>query len=102
LPQGLAQAIVGPFDHCGVWSIAPAAAGQTPPPPAESPALEIACNLGNRGESDLRPDEAVLALAPPDSLTTGWMTRPIWYYLVILAWLLAGVEWYLYQRRWIS
>ena len=102
LPAGLAQAVVGPFDHCGVWTIAPAAVGQKPAKPAEAPALEIACNLGNRGETDLRPSAAVLALAQPETVTAGLMTRPIWYYLVLLAWLLAGLEWYLYQRRWIS
>jgi hypothetical protein len=102
LPDGLAQAIVGPFDHCGVWSIAPAAADRTPSEPIEPRLLEIACNLGNRSESDLRAAESVLALTPVETLSAGWMNRPIWYYLVILAWLLAGLEWYLYQRRWIS
>jgi hypothetical protein len=102
LPAGLAQAVVGPFDHCGVWTIAPALVGQKQPKPAESPALEIACNLGNRGETDLRPSDAVLALVQPEAVTAGLMTRPLWYYLVLLAWLLAGLEWYLYQRRWIS
>jgi hypothetical protein len=102
LPAGLAQAVVGPFNHCGVWTIAPAVAGQKPPKPADTPALEIACNLGNRGETDLRPSDAVLALVQPEAVSAGLMTRPIWYYLVLLAWLLAGLEWYLYQRRWIS
>jgi len=102
LPAGLAQAVIGPFDHCGVWTIAPAIAGQNPPKPAETPALEIACNLASRGETDLRPSEAVLALVQPETVTAGFMNRPIWYYLVLLAWLLTGLEWYLYQRRWIS
>jgi hypothetical protein len=30
------------------------------------------------------------------------LVRPVWFYLIALAWLLAAVEWYLYQRRWIS
>jgi SAM-dependent methyltransferase len=102
LPSGLAQAVVGPFDRCGVWTIAPAVAGQKPAQPANAPALEIACNLGNRGETDLRPSDAVLALVQPEAVTAGLLTRPIWYYLAALAWLLAGLEWYLYQRRWIS
>ncbi|MBI3865291.1 MAG: VWA domain-containing protein [Planctomycetia bacterium] len=102
LPAGLAQAVIGPFDQCGVWSIAPAGSGVKSPAPAGAPTLEIACNLGNREESDLRPTEAALALVPAETLAAGWMTRPIWYYLVILAWVLAGLEWYPYQRRWIS
>jgi hypothetical protein len=35
-------------------------------------------------------------------LAGGWFARPIWFYLVGAAWLLATVEWFLYQRRWIS
>ena len=35
-------------------------------------------------------------------MTSGLLGRPIWFYLVFLAWGLAAVEWFLYQRRWIS
>jgi len=100
LPAGVTQAVVGPFDRCGVWSIAPAAPGQLPRKPTTSPTLEIACNLASRGESDLRPAETTVVQA--EAAVSGFMSRPIWYYLVALAWLLAGLEWYLYQRRWIS
>jgi len=100
LPSGVAQAVVGPFDRCGVWSIAPPATGGAKPPAAGAPAVEIACNLANRAESDLRPAE--ITTAQQTAAVAGFMSRPIWYYLVALAWLLAGLEWYLYQRRWIS
>jgi hypothetical protein len=100
LPSGVAQAVVGPFDRCGVWSIAPPATGGAKSPVAGAPAVEIACNLANRAESDLRPAE--ITPSQSTAAVAGFMSRPIWYYLVALAWLLAGLEWYLYQRRWIS
>lgn len=48
------------------------------------------------------PPENLIANAAAESLTAGFGTRPIWYYLIAVAWLLAAVEWFLYQRRWIS
>jgi len=39
---------------------------------------------------------------PAVTLAATWFARPIWFYLIGLAWLLAAVEWFLYQRRWIS
>jgi hypothetical protein len=48
----------------------------------------------------------------PDALATTEVTqagfaaaltgRPVWFYLLFVAFLLAAAEWYLYQRRWIS
>jgi len=70
--------------------------------PATDPIIELACNLANRTESDLRVSEVLLKTQPPAALAAGWFTRPIWFYLVAAAWLLAAVEWFLYQRRWIS
>ena len=64
--------------------------------------VELACNLANRTESDLRVPEPLMKLQQPTVLAGGWFTRPIWFYLVGLAWLVAVVEWFLYQRRYIS
>jgi hypothetical protein len=36
------------------------------------------------------------------SAAAGIFVRPLWVYLVGLAWLLAIGEWFLYQRRWIG
>ncbi len=102
LPTGMAQVAVGPFDRCGIWSIAAPASGNSPTHPVEPAVLEIACNLASRVESDLRAGPEILSETRSEPLTAGLMTRPIWYYLVGLAWFLAGLEWYLYQRRWIS
>ena len=61
---------------------------------------ELACNLADRRESDLRPAEGV-----PDqktSLGAGVGVRPIWYYLLASALVLTCWEWFLYHRRWID
>jgi hypothetical protein len=92
LPGGGSSVSVGPLDQCGVWRIAAE---------AEGPAVaEIACNLASRQESNLRPTETWEEKAAP--APTGLLPRPVWFYLVAAAWLLAAAEWYLYQRRWIS
>jgi hypothetical protein len=63
---------------------------------------EIACNLASRAESDLRPPEGLAAAGAESAAAAGFAGRPVWFYLLAAAWLLAAVEWYLYQRRWIS
>ncbi|HEV7224446.1 MAG TPA: hypothetical protein VGN42_17180, partial [Pirellulales bacterium] len=98
LPSGLAQTTVGPLDECGLWQVA---AGEAKSPP-EKPALELACNLANRQESDVRTPESLLERRGATTAAAGMLVRPVWFYLIALAWLLAAVEWYLYQRRWIS
>jgi hypothetical protein len=95
LPPGVARTTVGPLDRCGVWSIV----AETP---GAAPVQEIACNLANREESDLRPPESLPSLGEEPARAMGFAGRPIWFYLIAAAWLLAGLEWYLYQRRWIS
>jgi hypothetical protein len=96
VPTGVASTTIGPFDQAGVWSIAP--------PGADTPALqEVAVNLANAAESDLRPNSAVSEKPIPTQLLAGSVFgRPTWFYLLFLAFVLAAVEWYLYQRRWIS
>jgi hypothetical protein len=104
LPRDGNKAVVGPLDRCGVWGIVPR------PDPAEKAVkdpkdlpraeLEVACNLSSRAESDLRAPEALASR--PVGRGGGWGGRPIWYYLIATAWLLAALEWFLYQRRWIS
>ena len=105
LPRNGDKAVVGPLDRCGVWGIVPRTApdvakggkGARATPPA---VLEVACNLASRAESDLRPPKDLEAR--PAGRGASWGGRPIWYYLIATAWLLAGLEWFLYQRRWIS
>ncbi len=95
LPPGVKRTTVGPLDQCGVWAVV----ANTPEAP---PIQEIACNLSNRDESDLRPPDSLPSWGDEPARAMGFTGRPIWFYLLAAAWLLAGVEWYLYQRRWIS
>ncbi|MEO6808388.1 MAG: BatA and WFA domain-containing protein [Isosphaeraceae bacterium] len=102
LHRDSSRALIGPLDHQGVWGILPrpleATAKGTPTQEARAADLEIACNLASRSESDLRPPEG---LTSAHVVRGGWGGRPIWYYLIVTAWLLAALEWFLYQRRWI-
>lgn len=108
LPEKTDKLIVGPLDQCGIWSIAPAPAILTagekalPEGTSATATLEIACNLANRAESNIRPSSELLEKASHNPVLRGAGMRPIWYYLLVVAWFLAGLEWILYQRRWIS
>lgn len=99
LPSGVDRLTMGPLDQCGVWRVEPSwsqANSEDALPPAY---LELACNLANPGESDLRATWA------PERIETHTLSaggRPIWFYLVAVALTLTALEWYLYQRRWIS
>jgi hypothetical protein len=101
LPPGVSRTTIGPLDECGIWSIVPRTQERGAARQAE-PVLEIACNLSNRAESDLRPPKELPDAATETGSTADFVGRPIWFYLLALAWGLAGLEWYLYQRRWIS
>lgn len=92
---------IGPLEQRGVWKIGhPAEQGDDesePSPPTN--ALMIAGNVAD-------PQESALNVVPEKSgtktVTTAGFSRPIWFYLIALAWLLTGMEWFLYQRRFIS
>ena len=115
LPINVEKLTIGPLDQCGVWSIV--AAGQesgvrgqesdkanSPQPSSiNQPLLEIACNLANVAESDIRPSEELLetkvAVSP---VLAGLGSRPMWFWLLLLGLVLTTVEWRLYQSRVIS
>jgi von Willebrand factor type A domain/Aerotolerance regulator N-terminal len=103
LPNLGNKVTVGPLDQCGVWSIVrpPVEAGkpEVKGQEAPKPLLEVACNLASRSETDLRSSLPSTSRA---SLVAGFGGWPIWVVLCALALALAGLEWYLYQRRWIS
>jgi hypothetical protein len=111
LAADLTKQTIGPLDRCGIWSVTMAAAAEPslanpaaaePSTTTSEPLAEIACNLANREESDLRPPESILQAASRQASLAGSGAGPVWYYLLTLAWLLAAAEWFLYQRRWIS
>lgn len=103
LAGDVSRVSVGPLDQCGVWSVvrrsgsrpAGARAGA-----GDATLAEIACNLSDRRETDLRPANGLSHRA--ESVVAGIGGRPIWYYLTALAWALVCWEWCLYQRRWID
>jgi len=119
VPEGASKLTVGPLDQCGVWSVVRRAPGdhreerrergRNGPAPATQAGTggggteiltELACNLADRRESDIRP-----AAGLPErrtSLAAGLAGRPIWYYLLASALMLTCWEWFLYQRRWID
>ena len=102
-----AKASIGPLDEVGIWSVIAQAehgpaAERTKESPPRPPLVELACNLACRAESDLRVPEAFNQSKTAEIAATSWFVRPIWFYLVGLAWIVAGGEWFLYQRRWIA
>ena len=103
LPPSGNKVTVGPLDQCGVWSIvrpsSDASKAGAKVREAPKPLLEVACNLASRPESDLR---SPLPTTSKASLVGGFGGWPIWVVLCATALALAGLEWYLYQRRWIS
>lgn len=87
---------IPPLDECGVWTI-----GNGTIASDAAPIVELAVNLANESETDLRTP-AELLKDEPQILVAGWFTRPIWFYLTAAACLVAVAEWWLYQRRFIT
>jgi hypothetical protein len=100
LPAGMEKITVGPLETCGIWSLTPTMSQGADA--SAKPPLELACNLANAAESDLRTPDALMERDVALPLAAAWFSRPLWFYLVATAWLLAGAEWFLYQRRYLS
>ena len=99
LPAGEKTVTIGPLDQTGIWSlVTPTGDGKA----AENgqPLQEIACNLHNAEESDLRTAQNFPS--EESRLIAGLGGRPLWFYILVGVLLLFGTEWYLYQRRWMS
>ena len=103
LPGAVDPLTLGPLDQSGLWQVV-----RAEPNPTSSSATdrlqtviaEYACNLANAEESNLRP---AAELSNPTAVYAGALGgRPIWFYLIVVALLLTTVEWFMYQRRWIS
>ena len=82
---------LGPFDQCGVWRVVRDG--------GDSTLLELACNLMDRAESDVRvpklDDNSERSVVSASFLGN----HPLWFWLIALAWLLMTIEWWAYQRR---
>ena len=57
---------------------------------------------GKVGRRQLRSVLARTGLFQIDSVSAGLGGKPMWLYLLAIACALMAVEWWLYQRRWIS
>lgn len=104
LPSGQPRWEIGPLDRCGVWRVVRAAPPEAKPSPDDKHevAAEVACNLANRRESDLRPLPELNAAQPAAVSLASALSRPNWFYLLAAGCLLAVLEWPAYQRRWIT
>lgn len=94
---------VGPLNEVGVWSVvchSKNAATEVDLP--GSLISEVAVNLANERETDLRPSKVLIESLQSQITPAAWMTRPAWYYLILLACMLTTLEWFLYQRRLIA
>lgn len=95
-----ASVSLGTLSRAGLWTLhaaPPDPESEMSPPPLKI----IACNMADAAESNLldRPDalDEVPSLTAPSALAG----LP-WFWLTVFAFGLIIVEWYLYQRRWIS
>ncbi len=95
---------VGPLNEIGLWKLT--ATGPTTAKKVEGPEIdslaEVAVNLASERETDLRPLKELLDSPESKTIMAGWFSKPLWFYLIILACVLTSVEWFLYQRRIIS
>lgn len=95
---------VGPLSEVGLWKL-------TGPDPASAESVEgqetdslaeVAVNLASERETDLRPSRDLLDSQQSRTLVATWFSKPLWFYLIVLACVLTSLEWFLYQRRFIS
>ena len=106
LPAGLSEVTLGPLARAGMWHVAPVR------PDADDPAatfpgadgwpagtIPVAANLTAPAASDTR----LVAAGPESGDAAGTAGgRPWWFWLAAAALGLVGVEWWLYQRRFIQ
>ena len=96
--------VVGPLTEVGLWNLTAAdpMASNSSDGSVVNSVAEIAVNLASERETDLRPLKELLDSPQSKIMVAGWLSKPIWFYLVILACVLTCVEWFLYHRRFIS
>ena len=97
-------AVVGPLTEVGLWklTVAHPTADQAVEDAARTVLAEVAVNLANERETDLRPLKQLIDSPQSKTMAEDWFSKPFWFYLVVLACLLTSIEWFLYQRRFIS
>jgi hypothetical protein len=96
---------LGPFDNVGVWNVV--SIDSTSPETSSSDSSiqvlkSIAVNLASEAESNLRTQSHIDDARMTASVIGGLFSRPLWFYLAMVAAICFVVEWFLYQRRFIS
>jgi hypothetical protein len=89
---------VGPFPRIGIWSVRSSADDSK----KNETVADLAVNLANERETDLRPLEELIAQNNSNPRLAGTFSRPFWFYLIATACVLTSLEWVLYQRRLVT
>lgn len=92
---------LGPFQQVGVWELSEPIAEESDEE-LKPTIRRFAVNVSNERESNLVALESLVEAGEVADIGGRWFTRPIWFYLALMAGLFAGAEWFLYQRRFIS
>lgn len=92
----------GPLNEVGLWTLTTAVSNKSVNSETIGADAVVAVNLASDKETDLRPRALISATARSGLQMSRWLSRPLWIYLTIVAMILTGVEWILYQRRFIS
>ena len=96
------SATIGPLNEVGVWSVSQTIKDAKKADIPENVLAEVAINLANDRETDLRPLRDLVESPQTHFTSAEWFSRPFWYYLILSACILTTLEWFLYQRRLIS
>ena len=100
---GPVTSIIGPLNEVGIWTVSEqSSAADATESTAAKRLTEVAVNLASERETDLRPLQQLVDSPQTKITSAGWFSRPLWFYLIIVACVLTSLEWFLYQRRFIS
>ncbi len=100
---GPVTSIVGPLIEVGIWTVSEqSSSADATESTAAKRLTEVAVNLASERETDLRPLQQLVDSPQTQITSAGWFSRPLWFYLIIVACVLTSLEWFLYQRRFIS
>lgn len=99
------EAAIGALSTTGIWTLTPlkppdGVASSVSGPARQEAAVQLACNLSDPEESDLRPRAKITERKLP--VETGLAGHPVWFQLTLAALLLIMLEWLFFNRRWIS
>jgi hypothetical protein len=105
--NGSANITTKPLNEVGIWSAVRRSSrshdeSTTDHVPDDDVLTDVAVNLSDERETDLRPRKDLVKLAETFQSGSGSYRRPLWVYLVLCAGALTLIEWWLYHRRVIT